>query len=70
MSAPALRKCPECGRKVKRLPGTGGGILFKGSGFYATDYRSDNYRKAQKAEKTEPAAKKETGKSGSKKAGS
>lgn len=34
-----LDKCPKCGHKVKRLIGSGSGIIFKGSGFYATDYR-------------------------------
>lgn len=34
-----LDKCPECGKKVKRLIGMGSGIIFKGKGFYATDYR-------------------------------
>ncbi len=34
-----LDKCPKCGGKVKRLIGRGAGIIFKGSGFYATDYR-------------------------------
>ncbi len=41
------RKCPQCGKPaLKRLIGTGAGILFKGSGFYCTDYRSDGYKKA------------------------
>ena len=40
MSDGALRKCPECGKlKLKRLMGTGAGIIFKGSGFYETDYK-------------------------------
>lgn len=34
-----LVKCPKCGAKIKRLIGAGSGIIFKGSGFYATDYR-------------------------------
>ena len=38
MSDEPLNTCPECGRPVRRLIGTGGGIIFKGSGFYATDY--------------------------------
>jgi putative FmdB family regulatory protein len=53
-----LKKCPksECpdgsGKgKVERLIGAGGGLLFKGSGFYITDYRSDNYKKSAKADK-------------------
>ncbi|MBN64395.1 MAG: FmdB family transcriptional regulator [Gemmatimonadetes bacterium] len=53
-------ECPRGGAKgrVKRLIGSGGGLLFKGSGFYETDYRSDGYQKAAKAES-------EGGKSGS-----
>ncbi|MFZ5800089.1 MAG: FmdB family zinc ribbon protein [Candidatus Omnitrophota bacterium] len=39
MTAKSLTSCPKCGEKVKRLFGSGGGIIFKGSGFYATDYR-------------------------------
>jgi len=54
ITAPAVRKCPRCGRvKVRRLLGAGAGIIFKGSGFYQTDYRSESYRKA--AEKDKPA---------------
>lgn len=34
-----LKKCPKCGKKIKRLIGGGSGVIFKGSGFYATDYR-------------------------------
>ncbi|GMV97423.1 MAG: zinc ribbon domain-containing protein [Phycisphaerae bacterium] len=45
------KKCPACGRKTaKRLIGTGGTIIFKGPGFYVTDYRSESYKKAAKAE--------------------
>jgi len=52
MSAKPLRKCPECGKpKLKRLIGTGAAVIFKGSGFYETDYRSEGYKKAEKAEK-------------------
>src|SRR5262249_46279066 len=41
-----LKKCPECGKpKLRRLFGTGAAIVFKGSGFYQTDYRSDSYKK-------------------------
>lgn len=39
------KRCPKCRGKVRRLLGTGAGILFKGSGFYQTDYRSESYRK-------------------------
>jgi putative FmdB family regulatory protein len=49
----AKRKCPECGRlKLRRLFGTGAAIVFKGSGFYKTDYRSESYRKGAEADKT------------------
>ncbi len=40
------KKCPECGGRVKRLLGTGAGLLFKGSGFYITDYRKPGYKDA------------------------
>ncbi len=50
--AASLRKCPRCGKHaLQRLIGGGSGILFKGSGFYATDYRSESYRKAERAER-------------------
>ncbi|MEA3560808.1 MAG: FmdB family zinc ribbon protein [Candidatus Omnitrophota bacterium] len=39
MSAERIKQCPECKGRVKRLIGKGAGIIFKGSGFYATDYR-------------------------------
>jgi putative FmdB family regulatory protein len=52
ISANPIRKCPECGKlKLRRLIGTGAGVIFKGSGFYETDYRSDSYKKAQEGEK-------------------
>jgi putative FmdB family regulatory protein len=45
------RKCPECGKpKLRRLFGTGAAVVFKGSGFYQTDYRSDSYKKAAEKE--------------------
>jgi putative FmdB family regulatory protein len=48
-----LTDCPldDCDGEVKRLLGTGAGIIFKGSGFYETDYRSDSYKKAASADK-------------------
>jgi putative FmdB family regulatory protein len=47
-----LRKCPECGKlKLERLIGMGAGVIFKGGGFYETDYRSESYTKAAEAEK-------------------
>ena len=51
ITARAKRKCPTCGRNaLERRIGTGAGILFKGSDFYQTDYRSESYTKAHKAE--------------------
>jgi len=45
ITASPSRKCPQCGKHgLKRLIGKGAGIIFKGSGFYETDYRSENYR--------------------------
>jgi putative FmdB family regulatory protein len=55
--------CPECGRgHIRRLPSTGAGLIFRGSGFYATDYRPESYKKAEKRERDaatggEPAVK-------------
>jgi putative FmdB family regulatory protein len=45
-----LKQCPKCRGRVKRLLGTGAGLLFKGSGFYITDYRSEGYKQAAKAD--------------------
>jgi len=53
MSDPALKSCPKCKGKVKRLIGSGAGLIFKGEGFYATDYKKKD---------TNPDAKKETSK--------
>jgi len=52
MSDAPRRKCPECGKyKLVRQIGGGAGVLFRGAGFYQTDYRSDSYKKAESAEK-------------------
>lgn len=52
MSEGHKRKCPECGKnKLRRLIGAGAAVVFKGSGFYQTDYRSDSYKKSAEAEK-------------------
>jgi putative FmdB family regulatory protein len=60
ITAKPIRKCPVCGKTTaKRLVGAGSGILFKGSGFYQTDYRSDTYKKAAEGDKGTPS-KKET----------
>lgn len=50
MTEERIKKCPKCGGKVKRLIGTGAGVIFKGSGFYETDYRSSDYQSAAKKE--------------------
>ena len=52
MNDAKLTDCPEeeCDGQVKRLLGTGGGIIFKGAGFYQTDYRSSSYQAGEKAE--------------------
>ena len=52
ITEPKKRKCPECGKpKLRRLFGTGAAVMFKGSGFYQTDYRSESYKKKAEAEK-------------------
>jgi putative FmdB family regulatory protein len=46
ITAPVKKKCPECGKpKLRLLFGTGAAVVFKGSGFYQTDYRSESYKK-------------------------
>jgi putative FmdB family regulatory protein len=61
-----LTKCPKCKKKkLRRLFGTGASIIFKGSGFYETDYRSESYKSAEKAE-ADAAKPKEESKSESK----
>jgi putative FmdB family regulatory protein len=53
ITAEPEKKCPECGKKkLRRLIGPGAAIVFKGSGFYKTDYRSESYKKAAAAEKS------------------
>ncbi len=54
MTSSPVRTCPKCGRKrVERKIGIGAAVLFKGGGFYETDYRSESYRKTEEAEKKE-----------------
>src|SRR3954469_20597182 len=49
----AKKKCPKCSKnKLRRLIGAGAAIVFKGSGFYKTDYRSESYKKAAAADKS------------------
>ncbi len=51
IAAEKLKKCPACGRKkLRRLIGGGAAVVFKGSGFYQTDYRSESYKKAAASE--------------------
>ena len=67
---PVLTKCPECKKKkLRRLFGTGGAIVFKGSGFYQTDYRSENYKKGASADKSASDSKSSDSKSSESKSG-
>ncbi len=51
ITAKPIKKCPNCGKNsARRLISAGGGIIFKGSGFYETDYRSEGYKTAAKKE--------------------
>ncbi len=67
MVDPPLTECIHCAGKVKRIISAGAGIIFKGSGFYCTDYRSDNYKKQAERENksntppTEKSSKKSNG---------
>ena len=64
MKSNPVRKCPKCGKlKAQRVIGSGAGIIFKGSGFYQTDYRSKAYKERAKADKK--AEEKATSKSDS-----
>jgi len=68
MSESPKRKCPDCGRlRLKKLISSGGGLIFKGSGFYITDYRSDDYKKAASAESSAASSSGSKSKSDSKK---
>jgi putative FmdB family regulatory protein len=55
MTDPPLKRCPRCKGKLQRLLGAGAGIIFKGSGFHETDYRSRSYREQAKKEKEQIA---------------
>ncbi len=51
MTEEPIRVCPNCGQEqVQKVIGAGSGILFKGNGFYLTDYRSESYKKAAQGE--------------------
>ena len=61
ITAKARKKCPGCQQPTaKRLIGMGAGLIFKGSGFYITDYRSDGYKQAAKSDSEAAGGKKET----------
>lgn len=61
MSEDPVAECPSCGAASERRLSGGAGLLFKGSGFYITDYRSDSYKKAAKSDSGDSSSK---GKSG------
>lgn len=67
MSADPLTECPKCEGFVERQIGIGAGVLFKGSGFYETDYRSSGYKKDAAADKMPKTTPKKDKKSASKK---
>ncbi len=67
MTADAIQDCPECEGSVDRLISGGAGFLFKGDGFYTTDYRSESYKKGEKADKDSSSSKSDTSKSDSSK---
>lgn len=57
MNDPPLKRCPKCKGSIRRKIGSGAGLLFKGSGFYTTDYRSEGYKKSAASEKQSAAPK-------------
>ena len=67
MSEAPKKRCPKCKGKVKRLIGTGAGMIFKGSGFYVTDYRSESYKSQKNKESGESPKVKPEGKPAKKK---
>jgi putative FmdB family regulatory protein len=66
MSEEPRAECPKCGAQAQRRMSAGAGLLFKGNGFYITDYRGDGYKKAAKAESggTETSSSSEAGSNG------
>lgn len=69
MSDEPVAECPKCGARAERRLSAGAGLLFKGSGFYITDYRGDSYKKAAEGEKSGGSSESKSG-SGESKGGS
>jgi len=68
ISVDPQKKCPKCKKnKLRRLFGAGAGLIFKGSGFYQTDYRSESYKKAATADKPAETSSSSSGDNGSSK---
>lgn len=55
ITAEPQAKCPECGARCRRLVSAGTGVIYKGSGFYTTDYRSESYKKAAQKDRESTA---------------
>jgi len=71
ITASPKKKCPECGKlKLQRLMGLGSGVIFKGGGFYETDYRSESYKKGAENAKPKTDSAKTDSKKDTKKADS
>ena len=60
IAADPVQECPECTGSVKRLISAGAGVIFKGSGFYITDYRSDGYKESAKKDKDSSSGSKDS----------
>lgn len=56
-----VKRCPKCKGKVVKQFSAGAGLLFKGAGFYQTDYRSESYKKGAKSESQTSSGKKDSG---------
>ncbi len=50
MTDSPVKSCPKCKGRVNRLIGLGGGVIYKGPGFYTTEYRSEHYKQRQREE--------------------
>ncbi len=70
MSDPPTADCPDCGKPAERVLSGGAGLLFKGEGFYITDYRSDSYKKAAAKDRPSTSESKDAGGKGGSKGGS